>query len=137
MEEEKKYVLGEILTVRTVPGRDGKPIARLPDGRVVLFDQNSEFFDKLAPNQSVEGHVIVISESYMILKPSKKPEDYEPLVYHVHYPDLEVDDIVQELETLIKKVKGNAEIIPRALLRLIQLNQLQIRMLKDSLEARI
>jgi len=129
MEESKKYVLGEVLTVRTVPGRDGKPIARLPDGRVVLFDQNSEFFDKLAISQSVEGHVIVISESYVILKPSKEPEKFEPLAY-VHYPDFEVDDIVQELETLIETVSGNAEVISRALLRIIQLNQLQIRILK-------
>jgi len=136
MEEGKKLVLGEVLNVRTVPGREGKPIARLPDGRVVLFDQNSEYADMLSPGMSVEGHVIVISENYVILNPTKEPEVLEPLAY-VHYAEIDVDDIVEELEELVETVSGNAEVIPRALLRIIQLNQLQIRILKNSLSERL
>ena len=129
MEEGKKLVLGEILTVRIVPGREGKPIARLPDGRVVLFDQNSEYYDMLAPGQFIEGQVIIISENYVIIKPTREPEEIEPLAY-VHYEEIEVEDSVEELEKLIETVSGNAEVIPRVLLRIIQLNQLIIRLLK-------
>ena len=126
MEEFPKLVLGEKLTVRTVPGREGKPIARLPDGRVVLFDQKSQYYEMLAPGQSVEGHVIVISENYVILNPISEPE--EAVV--VHYTPFDVDDVVEDLEKLVETVSGNAEVIPRALLRIIQLNQLLIRILK-------
>jgi len=126
MEEYQKLVLGEKLTIRTVPGREGKPIGRLPDGRVVLFDQNSQYFEMLAPGQSVEGHVIVITENYVILSPTSEPE--EAVV--VHYPTFDMDDVIEDLEKLIENVSGNAEVIPRALLRIIQLNQLLIRILK-------
>jgi len=39
------------------------------------------------------------------------------------------DDIIEDLEKLIEKVDGNAEVIPRALLRIIQLQQLMIKLL--------
>ena len=129
MSDEQKLTLGEILTVRTVPGREGKPIARLPDGRVVLFDKNSEYYDKLDANMNVEGHVIVISENYVIINPTKEPEVVEPVMY-THYPEIVVDDIVEELEELIESVSGNAEVIPKALLRVLQLQQLIVRILK-------
>jgi len=38
MAELQTPVLGEKITVRTVPGRGGKLIGRLPDGRGILFD---------------------------------------------------------------------------------------------------
>lgn len=129
--EARKLTLGELLTVRTVPGREGKPIARMDDGRVVLFDQNNEYFDMLAPGMTVEGHVIVITESYLIISPTKKPEVVEPVAY-VHYPEIDVDDIVYELEELIENVDGNAEIIPKALLRVLKLQQLTLRILSDA-----
>lgn len=54
MDELKKLVLGEKLNVRVLPGREGRPIGRHPDGRVILFDQNSPYHGILAPSQSVE-----------------------------------------------------------------------------------
>ncbi len=133
MDESRKLVLGEKLTVRTLPGREGKPIARLPDGRVVLFDQNSEYFDMLAPGQTVEGNVIVISESYVILNPIREPE--EAII--VHYTEVDVDevdmhDIVKDLEKMIKRAaKKNAEIVPKALLRIIRLQQLTVKLIEE------
>lgn len=118
------------MTVRTVPGREGKPIARMDDGRIVLFDQKSEYFDMLAPGMTVEGHIIVMSESYVIISPTKKPEVGEPVVY-VHYPEIDVDDIVAELEEMIESVSGNAAVIPKALLRILRLEQLILRIVND------
>ena len=131
MAELQKIFLGEEMIVRTLPGRGGKPIGRLPDGRVILFDQNSPYFDMLAPGQSVEGHVIVISENYIIVSPIREPE--EAVVVHYpedDFPEIDVDDIVKDLEKMIKKVSGNAEVIPKALLRVIRLEQLIIKILK-------
>jgi len=127
MAEFQKLNLGDKITVRTLPGRDGTIISRLLDGRVVLFDQKSEYFDKLAAGQSVEGQVIVISESYVILNPTREPE--ESII--VHYPEVDVDSIVGELEELVENMSGNAEIIPKALLHVIRLQQLTIRILKE------
>jgi hypothetical protein len=126
MAELKKLNLGEKLTVRTMPGRDDTVISRLQDGRVILFDQNSKYFDMIAPGQSVECSVIVITENYVIVSPVREPE--EAVV--AHYEEIEVEDIIEELEELVEKLSGNAEIIPRALLRVIQLEQLIIRILK-------
>ena len=130
MEEERKYTLGELLTVRTIPGRKGKPIARMDDGRIILFDQDSEYYSMLVPGMTVEGRIKVMSESYIIIAPTKKPEIAEPVVY-THYPEIDVSDIVTELEEMIESVSGNAAVIPKALLRILRLEQLILRILKD------
>ena len=44
-----KLVLGNKITVRVMAGRADQVISRLPNGLVVLFDQNSPYFDLLAP----------------------------------------------------------------------------------------
>jgi len=132
MGEFQKLDIGEKITVRTLPGREGKPIGRLQDGRVILFDQNSPYFSMLSPGQSVECHVIVISENYVIVSPIREPE--EAVIVHYpedDFPDVDVDDITKDLEKMIKKVKGkNAEVIPKALLHIIRLEQLIIKILK-------
>ncbi|GAI26960.1 unnamed protein product [marine sediment metagenome] len=131
MGEFQKLDVGEKITVRVLPGRGGKPIGRLQDGRVILFDQDNPYWSILAPGQSVECKVIVMSENYIIVDPIREPE--EAVIVHYpeeDFPEVDVDDIVKDLEKLIKKVSGNAEVIPRALLRIIQLEQLIIKILK-------
>ncbi|GAH87811.1 unnamed protein product [marine sediment metagenome] len=118
--------LGDRIIVHTIRGRGDTVISRLQDGRIILFDQNSEHWDLLAPGQTVECHVINIKENYIIVSPISEPEEIE-----ISYiPELEVDVIVEDLEKLIEDVSGNAEIIPRALLRVIRLEQLIIKILK-------
>jgi len=132
---QEKLFLGDKITVQTMRGRGTTVIGRLTDGRVVLFDQNSQYFNLLVPGQSVEGHISHIQENYVILTPISEPEEMEfvnaPEVYVDDITEeLEnVDDIVEELEELIEKVSGNAEVIPRALLKVIRLEQLIIRIL--------
>ena len=118
------------MTVRTVPGREGKPIARMEDGMVVLFDQKSEFYDMLVPGMTVKGHVIVLTENYLIIAPTEKPE-LGPNIAYVHYPEIDISDIQEELKELIKTVKGKAKIMPKALLRILRLQQLILRILSD------
>ena len=118
------------MTVRTILGREGKPIARMEDGRIVLFDQDSEYYNMLVPGMTVEGRIKVMSESYIIIAPTKKPELAKPIAY-VHYPEIDISDIQEDLKELIKTVKGNAKIIPKALLRSLRLQQLTLRILSD------
>ncbi len=121
----EKLVLGNKITVRVMAGRADQVISRLPNGLVVLFDQNSPYFDLLAPGQEVECHIIYIQENYVIVSPISEPVEIEV----VHIPGVPVDDVIEELEKLIENVSGNAKVIPMALLRLIRLQQLQLKIL--------
>ncbi len=118
--------LGDRITVHTIPGKGDTIISRLQDGRIILFDQNSQYWDLLAPGQIVECHVVNVKENYVIVSPISEPEE----IKISYVPELEVDTIVVELEKLIENVSGNAEVIPRALLRVIRLEQLIIKILK-------
>ena len=118
--------LGDRITVHTIRGRGNTIISRLQDGRIILFDQNSQFFDMIAPGQVIECHVVNVKENYVIVSPLREPEEIEI----TYIPELEIDTIVEELEKLIEGVSGNAEVIPRALLRVIRLEQLIIKILK-------
>ncbi|GAH74899.1 unnamed protein product [marine sediment metagenome] len=127
MGELQNLSLGDEITVRIVPGRDGKPIGRLQDGCIILFNQDSPYFRMLAPGQSVECRVTVLSENYVIVDPIREPE----AAVIVHYPEEDVRDITKDLEKMIKKAKSeNAQIVPKALLRIIRLEQLIIKILK-------
>jgi len=118
--------LGDRITVHTILGRANTVISRLQDGRIILFDQNSQHFNLLAPGQIVECHVVNVKENYVIVSPISKPEEI-PISY---VPELEVDVIVEDLEKLIESVSGNAKVVSRALLRVIRLEQLIIKILK-------
>jgi len=121
----EKLVLGNKITVRVMQGRADQVISRLPTGLVVLFDENSPYFDMLAPGQEVECHIIYIQENYVIVSPISEPVEIEI----VHVSVVPVDDVIEELEKLIENVSGNAKVIPMALLRLIRLQQLQLKIL--------
>ncbi len=116
--------LGNKITVRVMAGRGNQVISRLPTGLVVLFDQNSPYFDLLAPGQEVECHIIYIQENYIIVSPISEPVEIE--IVHILDP---MDDIIEDLEKLIENVSGNAKVISKALLRIIRLQQLQLKIL--------
>jgi len=121
----EKLVLGNKITVRVMAGRADQVISRLPTGLVVLFDQNSPYFDMLTPGQEVECHIIYIQENYVIVSPISEPVEIEI----VHIPGVPIDDVIADLEELIENVSGNAKVIPNALLRIIRLQQLQLKIL--------
>uniref|UniRef100_A0A6M3MAQ5 TRAM domain-containing protein n=2 Tax=viral metagenome TaxID=1070528 RepID=A0A6M3MAQ5_9ZZZZ len=124
-ENREDLALGDRITVHTVSGRGNTVISRMRDGLVALFDQNSPYFDLLAPGQSVECHVINIKENYVILNPIREPEAIEA----IRATEVNVDDIVEDLEKLIENVSGNAKVVSRALLRVIRLEQVIIKIL--------
>jgi len=103
-ESQRPPFLGEKIIVNTIRGRGDTVIGRLLDGRVVLFDQKSQYFNLLAPSQSIEGHVIHVQENFVIVSPISEPKKIE----FVHLPEVEAEDIIADLEELIKKVSGNA-----------------------------
>ncbi|GAH61475.1 unnamed protein product, partial [marine sediment metagenome] len=113
----------------TISGRGETVISRMQDGRIILFDQNSQYFSLLAPGQIVECHVVNIQENFIIVSPISKPED----IQISYVPELETDNLVEDLEKLIKNLSGNAEVIPRALLRIISLEQLIIKILRGEI----
>lgn len=128
----EKLNLGNKITVRVMAGRADQVISRLPSGLVVLFDQNSQYFDLLAPGQEVECHIVFIQENYIIVNPISPPVEIEV----AYVEDIPVDDVIEDLEKLIKKVSGNAKVIPKALLRIIRLQQLQLKILTGEAYAR-
>jgi len=117
--------LGNKITVQVMEGRGDQVISRLPGGLVVLFDQNNPYFDLLAPGQEVECHIIYIQENYIIASPISEPRKVEV----AYIADVPVEDIITDLEELIGKVSGNAKVISKALLRIIRLQQLQLKIL--------
>jgi len=121
----EKLVLGNKITVRVMAGRADQVISRLPTGLVVLFDQNSPYFDMLSPGQEVECHIIYIQENYIIASPISEPVKIEV----AYVADVPIDDVIADLEELIENVSGNARVIPNALLRIIRLQQLQLKIL--------
>ena len=121
--------LGDRFTVHTFRGRGETIISRLQDGRIILFDQNSQFFSLLAPGQIVECQVVSIHENFVIVGPLREPEE----IAITYIPELEVDTVVEELEKLIKGVSKNAKVIPRALLRIIRLQHLIIKILRGEI----
>ena len=124
-EIQRALGLGDEITVQTMRGRDNTVIGRMPDGMIILFDKKSSYFNLLAPSQSVDCRVVYIHENFVIVDPISEPED----VQFVHFPEIYVDDIVDELEKMIETLSGNAKVLPRAILKLIRLQQLTIRIL--------
>lgn len=139
---QQELFLGKKMTIQTMPGRAGKVIGQLPDGRVILFDLGSPY--PLAPGQSVECHVTYIHEKYIIVNPIREPEAIEA----APIPEVNVDkivedlnnlvgeaagadsdEIIEDLEKMIGKVSKNAKVIPRALIHVIRLERLIIKIL--------
>jgi len=117
--------------LRTFIGERGNVVGRLPDGRIALFSR--PYDELMEPDQVVDVRVTNIQHNYIIVEPTNEPparEDREVgEIEVVNIPEVYVDDIVDELEKMIEKLSGNAKVIPRALLKVIRLEQLIIRIL--------
>ena len=146
---QQELALGEKITVQTVHGREGRAIGRLPDGRVILFDQNSQYSRMIAPGQSVECHVTFMQEKFIIASPISEPVKMEAtpvpgVDVNKVLEDLagetsriDLDKIVEDLEKLVEEVPKNSKVIPRALIHVIWLDRLIIRILTgETLEKR-
>jgi hypothetical protein len=144
---QQELFLGKKMTVKTIPGREGKVIGQLPDGRVILFDLSNPYSKILAPGQSVECNVTYIHEKYIIVNPIHEPnaidaaapiprvevdkivEDLANLVGEAAEADS--DKIIEDLEKMIGRVSKNAKVIPKALIHVIRLERLMIKILTD------
>jgi len=106
---------GDRISVRTLRGRAGNVIGRLPDGRAILFSRDSPYREMLAPGQEVDCYVVRVAPRYIIVEPINEPAPVEKRKL------IEVD------ETLIEDLRGLAEgedpamsVIARALLHIIE-----------------
>jgi len=143
MANTKELALGEKITVYTMPGRDGRAISRHQDGRIILFDQNSQYSSMIVPGQVVECHVVFIQEKFIIVNPIKEPVKAEaPTVPGAKTEDdvelddilgelekIDLDKVVDDLERLMKRANKNSKSIPQALIHIIWLQRLTIRIL--------
>jgi len=129
MDESQKLVLGEKITVRVLPGRDGAVIGRLPSGRVILFDQKSPYHDMLTPGQSVECKVIRVAPKCVIVNPMREPEPMERARRPVGETEprerakpqeTEKDRILEDLRRLFTEGEWEKAAIAGALIHIIE-----------------
>ncbi|KYH41591.1 MAG: hypothetical protein AYL32_004030 [Candidatus Bathyarchaeota archaeon B26-2] len=73
-ERKSKVQVGDTLIVRTFEGKDGGVIGRLPDGKVILFNKKSTYYDQLGPGQVVEAKIIYEARTYVIVDPLSPPK---------------------------------------------------------------
>ena len=66
--------VGDVLNIRTLNGKDGGVIGRLPDGKVILFNRESTLFAELLPRQVVEARVTYVAQTYIIVDPLSSPK---------------------------------------------------------------
>jgi hypothetical protein len=65
--------VGDVLSIRTLKGKDGGVIGRLPDGKVILFNRENTLFAELLPRQVVEARVTYVAQTYIIVDPLSPP----------------------------------------------------------------
>jgi len=100
--------VGEVLTVRTFLGKDNGVIGRFPDGRVILFNKESEYFGKIGPDQVVEARVVYVASNYVIVDPLSPPK-------------VGVDALKADLKALTKSEDSEHAALAEGLLYIVQL----------------
>lgn len=100
--------VGEVLTVRTFEGKDGGVIGRLQDGRVILFNKDSAFFDQLSSRQVVEAKVSYVARNYVIVDPLSPPKTG-------------VDALKANLKALTDSEDSEHAVLAEALLHIMEL----------------
>ena len=70
----EEVTVGDVLTIRTLKGKDGGVIGRLPDGKVILFNRENTLYAELFPRQVVEARVTYVAQTYIIVDPVSPPQ---------------------------------------------------------------
>jgi hypothetical protein len=65
--------VGDVLSIRTLKGKDGGVIGRLLDGKVILFNRENTLFAELLPRQVVEARITYVAQTYIIVDPLSPP----------------------------------------------------------------
>jgi len=62
---------GEEITVVAMPGKKGHPlpISRLPNGKIVLFEERDPFSYRIKPGDVVDCVIKIVKPSYIIVRP--------------------------------------------------------------------
>ena len=130
--------LGKKFRLRTFIGERGNVVCRIPDGRIVLFSKPYE--ELMEPDQLVDVRVVNIAHNYIIVEPTNEPSAIEePEVEEISEIDeiLDVEDssLIKKLERISEEGYGDTAIIANGLLHIISLQNLIVRMMRDTFEA--
>lgn len=121
--------MGDRLTVQTIRGIKGNIIGRLPDGRAMLFDQESPYIKMLGPEQLVECNVIHVSPRYVIVEPISEPEPFKRVrsysdepkpIEEKDSPDTDNNEILEDLRRISDKGEWEIAIMANALIHMIE-----------------
>jgi hypothetical protein len=104
--------VGDVITIRTLKGKDGGVIGRLPDGKVILFNRENTLYAELFPKQVVEARVTYVAQTYIIVDP-------------VSPPQTGIDALKASLRVLTNTVDWEIAVIAESLLYIM--NQLERR----------
>ena len=129
---QDKIEIGEKIKVKTMRGREDQIISRLDDGRVILFAATSGHSSQLKPDQDVEGIIVSIKENYIIIDPVIPEEPEIEEIEEIEYEDeAELESVIKDLKKMMKKASGNASLVPKALLQIINHQRFIVQLLKD------
>jgi len=98
--------IGETLMVNTFMGREGNVVGRLMDGRIILFNKDSEYLDRIGPGEVVKVKVVYVAKNYVIVDP-------------LGLPASGVEGLQESLRALMNVEDWETAVLARALLYVI------------------
>jgi len=66
--------IGQTITVRAFMGRAGNVVGRLADGRIILFNKESQHLANIEPGTLIDARVVYVAKNYIIVDPIATPE---------------------------------------------------------------
>ena len=129
--------MGKKFRLKTFIGERGNVVSRLPDGRIVLFSR--PYNDLMEPDQVVDVRVTNIQHNYIIVEPTNEPpiredQEVEEISGIDEILDVEDRSIIEKLERISEEGYEDTAIIARGLLHIISLQNLILRIIRETFE---
>ena len=129
--------MGKKFRLRTFIGERGNVVSRLPDGRIVLFSK--PYNELMEPDQIVEVRIVNVQHNYIIVEPTNEPPSIEgPEIEEIseieEIVNIEDRSLIEKLERISEEGYGDTAIIAGGLLHIISLQNLIVRMMRETFE---
>ena len=112
--------VGDRVKIRTIRGVKGNIIGRMPDGRTIIFDQHSPYYNMLGPGQLVECKVTRVSQRYVLVDPISEPEFFEGEGKPISKTEIDKARLLENLRILSEEGRWETAIIAGALMHMIE-----------------